>query len=358
MNKLVNRQDFLQALESVSPGLSAREVLEQSNAFVFRGGMVFSFNDEIGCRRPSGLPDEVEGAVPSKPLLEVLSKLDETEVRVKVGGGEMLIIGERRRAGIRIDPNILLPLDAIEEEGEWKELPGDFAEAVKIVCTCAGRDADNFSLTCVHIHPKWLEACDDTQLCRWRTRTAVAEPTLVRSVALRQVANLGVTHFSETESWLHFKNDTGLVLSVRRYLGGPEEFPDLREAVRSEGTVAVLPKGLVDAADKANIFSGEMGDNNRVLVELTPGRLKIEGRGVTGWYRETKAVKWEGEGVTFLISPQLLGDLVKRHTEIKVGEGKLIVNGGGPYTYVAAMGKPQVAEEGGDEEGGGEQNEE
>ncbi len=342
MSKL-NREEFLHVLESVSPGLSPREVLEQSNCFIFQKGQVFSFNDEVACRRPTGLPEEITGAVPSKPLLEILAKLKEDEIEVLASDGEMIVTGERRSAGIRMEAEILLPLDAIEPPKSWKTLPGDFAEAIKIVSHCAGKDADNFSLTCVHVHPNWLEACDDTQLCRWGMQTLVNAPTLVRSTALRHVSNFGMVQYSETDAWLHFRNESNLVLSVRRYLGGADEFPDLGKAIRGEGTKVQLPKGLVEAAERANVFSSEGGDNNRVMIELRPGKLKIEGRGVSGWYREAKRIKWAEDSVSFLIAPSLLSDLVKRHTEVSIGKGKLIVNGG-PYVYVAALGKPEAEE--------------
>ena len=46
---LIDRAKLLAALELVSPGLSPREILEQSSCVVFRGGRIATFNDEVAC---------------------------------------------------------------------------------------------------------------------------------------------------------------------------------------------------------------------------------------------------------------------------------------------------------------------
>ena len=46
----VSREKLMQALEAVSPGLANRELIEQSSCFVFKSGMVMTFNDEVAGR--------------------------------------------------------------------------------------------------------------------------------------------------------------------------------------------------------------------------------------------------------------------------------------------------------------------
>ena len=63
MSKTINRELFLEQLESVQPGLSTREIIEQSSCYVFRGGEVITFNDEIACSQKCDIG--IEGAVRS-----------------------------------------------------------------------------------------------------------------------------------------------------------------------------------------------------------------------------------------------------------------------------------------------------
>lgn len=341
----VNREKFLHTLESVQPGLSPREIIEQSSCFVFKGGEVFSYNDEVACRCNTDLPEEVEGSVQADPLLNILRKLPEDEIEIEVGETEFLVKGKKRQAGIRMEKEILLPVGSVERPKKWSPLHEHFAEAVGIVQQCAGKDESQFSLTCVHIHPEWVEACDNFQLCRWEMATGLKKSTLVRQSAIKHITSLGVTEFSETSNWLHFRTGS-LVFSCRRYV---EDFPDLAGILEvGEAIKTSLPKGLADAADKAAVFSAENTDNNQIFLSLSQGRLKVRGEGVSGWYWETKRMNYDGPPLEFYISPELLIDLLKRHTDCLLSTERLKVDTGS-YTYVSCLGavrdKEQESEE-------------
>lgn len=333
----INREKFLQALESVRPGLSQKDIVEQSSCFIFRDGEVMSFNDEVACRMVSGLATDFTGAIPAAPLLAILEKLLEEELQIDIMESELVLTGKGRRSGITMEQEVTLPVEHVEKPGEWLPLHKDFCEAIGVVVLCASKDESRFGLTCVQIHPKWVEACDDQQLCRWRMKTGLANPTLVRSSSIKFITSLGMTEFSETEGWMHFRNDQGLVLSCRRYM---EDYPDLGEILKVSGVQTALPKGLVEAADKAQVFSAENTENNLVLIDLLPGKLRIKGQGVLGWYKEAKKISYTGHPMSFMISPQLLMDLVKRHSTCELCGDKLKVDGGS-YIFVCCLDTPQ-----------------
>lgn len=318
----VNREKLLHCLDSVRPGLSPREILEQSKSFVFQGGFVRTFNDETACKAPSPLGKKISGAVPADKLLEVLGRLPDDELDVEVKDGELIVAGKRRKAGLRMDAEILLPLDAVEEPDEkgWSPLPADFAEAVATVGRCAGTDETELARVCVHIHPKWLEASDNYQVCRWRLKTGLEEPVLVRQAAVKDVAKLGVTELARTESWLHFRNPEGFILSVRRYAG---DYPDFAKILHVDGTKVALPKGLGEAAKNAGLFSKENTDGDSVLIDLKPGKLRVKGQGISGWYEERSKIAYDGPSLSFLAPPELLADVVSRHNEVIVSETRL-----------------------------------
>lgn len=332
----VNREQFLASLELVQAGLSPREIIEQSNCLLFRGGKVHSFNDEISCRAPSPLPENFTGAVPAVKLLELLRRLTEEEIEIRPGMGELVLVGKRRKAGIRYEATVADHFKVVEKPKEWTVLPAEFLEAVALVGSCASRDASRFEATCVHLHPKWVEASDNIQLCRWPLRTGLKEPTLVRQSALKHMATLNVAEFCVTDSWLHFRNAHGLVISCRRYL---DEYPDLTSLLKVDGTPTILPKGLVDACDKARLFSTENVDMDVVQLELSAGKLRLRGEGVSGWYSEVKKLNYNGVGMSFYIPPQVLIDLVKRHNECVISEDHLKVDGG-KYIYLTCLVRP------------------
>lgn len=335
----IKREELLQQLEAVQPALSTKgDTIEQSSSLVFKGNYVWAYNDTLCARQRCNIG--VQGAVQAKQLLDLLRKLTEDELEIEQGEGELRINGKRRSAGVRMEADILLPLEQVEtpDKNSWKDLHPDFGDAVSIVQECAAKDDARQDLVCVHIHPNWVEACDNTQMARYRLKTGVAEPFLVKQECLKHVVGFGMTKFAETTGWVHFKNPTGLMLSARRYV---ETYPDLTKFLDIKGTPAILPKGLQEAVAKAEIFSADNADSNRVFVELRPGKLRIKGEGVTGWYKEYKKLqRYDGQkAFGFCISPKLLVELVKRHNECELTADQLKVNGG-KFVYCCCLEAP------------------
>ena len=338
----VNRKELLASLEAVAPGLVKRGVLEQSTSFAFRGGRVATFDDEVACVGDTPL-DDVVGAVPAEPLLGLLRKLTEDELDVSVDGGELVVKGKRRRAAVRMEAEVSLPVDDVEEPGEWRRLPDGFGAVVSMAAGCAGRDESKFVLTCIHLHPERIEACDNFQLICCPIDTGVGGSTLVRCRSLKSIVGAGMTELSETERWIHFRDGKGLTLSCRRH-ADEYKFPDVSGILDVSGVRMKLPEGLADAVVKARVFSASVAaDGEQVTVELRPGRMRLEGRGSSGWYRELLEVEYDGEPLSFAVAPELLLELGKRATECEVTEGRLKIETE-RFVYIACTSKVKEGE--------------
>lgn len=334
----INRVDLLAKLEAIQGGLSSRDMIEQSSCYIFKDGKIVTYNDEVACVAAIDLG--IEGAVLAAPLLSILKKLTEEFVTVSEGKeGELIIKGKSRKLGVRMQKEILLPFDTVETPKNWSKLPDEFCEAVSIVGACASTDASTFILTCINITSRHIEACDNTQLSRYPIQVPVIDgPILVRRDSLKYITGLGVNKICQTDEWLHFKSASGLVLSARFVR---DKFPPLSKILKSETPKQLtLPKGLREAADRADVFSSENADTNSITVKLTDGRVTIEGNGSAGWYRETKKVKYSGKSIAFTIDPKLLMEIVSKHNHCWIGDGLLRVKGGG-FEYVTCLGEPR-----------------
>lgn len=322
----VNRELFLRVLESVSPGLAAKELLEQSSCFAFQNGEVFTFNDEICCRRklPSGLV--LTGAVKAAPLVALLSKLSEDELEITQTDKEILLKGTGRRSGIPMEAEVKLPVDGVDRPTEWSPINADFAQAVSVVHDCASTEQSQFDLTCIHLHPDFMEACDKFQIARFPLKTGLSKEVLVRAASLQRMIGGEMDSICETGNWLHFQNPHGLIFSVRRFM---EVYPDLSGYLNSEGTKMVaFPGGLEEIVQKAEIFSSQNAGGNHIIVQMQKNMIRVEGRGAAGWFQEQREIVWPHEPIKFLISPKLLVEVSKRAKECGVSPRKLCINGG------------------------------
>lgn len=339
----VSREDLLKSLEGVEPGLSKKAIVEQSDCFVLGGGRVTCFNDEVYTTGPCPLNGDVAGAVPAQKFLEILRKLTQEELEVEAGDGKIIFKGKgRERFTVRVESEVALPVDEVEKPEKYAPLHPDFCEAVAAVGQCASRDQSQFQLTCINLHPKWVEAMDDMQLARWRLDTGLAKPVLVRQSSARHLRHLGMTEFAEGQGWLHFRTKkNGLRLSCRHYT---DEFPDLNQILsklKGTGTAAQLPPGLAEAADKASVFSSENPDANLVRIILRPGRVRIKGEGLSGEYMRPLKCRYDGPDAEFLMPPLILQEICKKHPEVTIGEGKVWAKAG-KLMYLACTVVPEA----------------
>jgi len=337
----INREKLLDQLEMVRPGLSPREFIEQSSCFVFKDGMVMTFNDEIACRIETDL--KIEGAIQANNLISILEKIDDPELDVALNDdGQLEFKAKRKRFGIVMDAEIFLPIDSVEKPTKGHELSKEFTEAIGLVQHCISTDESKFVLTCIHITPDYIEACDNLQIMRVKVDTGVKESILVRGKSLAQIVNLGMDKMSVTKSWIHFQNHTGMVFSTRIFTDDYEELDDLMEV--EKGSDIVIPKGLKEAAERASVFATDRVGDAQVGVKIRDGRVRLRGEGVTGFYEEVKRVAYDGPPIEFVIAPELLCHISSNYSDAKINESKLKA-GGGQWTYVTVLGAPSKKEE-------------
>lgn len=336
----VEREKLLSQLQSVTPGISAKGILEQSGSIVFSNGNVLTFNDEVSCSSPCDLKD-VEGAIVAGTLVDILSKMREKELVFVQKDGQLKARGNRRRFTIAMEKQIKLPVDEVEKPTEWNALPNEFCEAIKVVSSCTGKDASKFLTLCVHMHPEHIEATDNVQIARYplRLEGCLEKGILIRAASLKFVTEADVTEFCETKSWAHFRNPNGLVISVRL---ARKKYKELDAFFKIEGGKRIeLPKGLGEAVERAEVFTNDNADVGPVLIGLKPGAMHIKGVGASGEYEEFKDIKYKGPRLRFTMSPKILVDLANRDSSrTYITESRLKIDSGS-YLYITVLGRSE-----------------
>jgi len=329
----IKREQLLKELNSVVPGLSERELVEQSSCFVFKNGKVYTFNDEIACWARSSL--DITGAVSAKKLISLLQSMPEEYLNITTSKtGKLIIKGQHKQATYALESKIALPIDSIKKPKTWKSLPPDFLEGLSLVADCAGRDESNFVLTCIHIAPNKLEASDNDRIAKFSTKTDVHKSMLIRKDTVKHLVVAGVTKFGETKDWVHFRDRGGPIICCRRYT---ESFPNSDKAFQISGKKMNLPKGLEEASRRAAIFSADNPEDSDIFVTLSTNRALIRGTGTGAEFQEIKKVVYKGKSLTFLISPTQLIALTRKHNSCIVSQEKLKAQSG-QFEFVAALG--------------------
>jgi hypothetical protein len=327
------RETLLNTLTRVDAGLSTRDVVEQASCFVFKDGRVYTFNDELACSCETTL--KITAALQAEPFKNILSKMKEGVLTIIDTQKELIIKGKgSRKTGLTKEQEIHMPLDNLEIPKKWKEVPAGFAEAVEAVQDCVDRDEAGFPLTCIHISPEFMEAFDNYHYARYHLKMNIKRDFLVRPQSVKVIITHGMTEYSEGKEWLHFRNSDGLMISCRRW---KDEYPDYSNIANQKGKEIVLPTGLIDASDRAQVFSEGNKDKGQILISLKPGMVSLKGEGTFGWYTERKKIPYKGEAFDFMLQPETLIRLLKRQTRCQINQKVLKIEANGDDDKPSSM---------------------
>jgi len=342
-----NRKEVEALFGRVAVGLSRKELLEQSNCFIFQGGRVSTFNDEIMAEADS--PFDIEGAVPAELLLKLLSKFPDEVLAVTSDSTELKIKGKRKKAGVAFSADIHLPISEVPTASEWHELGEEIPPMLRRAAMTCGNDETQYQTTCVHVTENMIEACDNYRLFRATMPTGFPSEILIPGPIVGAICRFTLTEVSVGEGWCFFKTKEGVDLSVRcsheSYKLKTDDVLNVQGGERLS-----LPVDLPSILERAEIMV-ETGYDATVLVNIEEGRMSVKSRKDGGWYQESKKVKYKGPGIAFEVHPKFLAEILDFTRRVVVADGRMKLSKA-PIEFVVGLAK------GGDEEMVEEESEE
>jgi len=315
----VKISQVLAELKLVMPGLSVKELIEQSGSFIYQDGMVSTFNDEIAVRHPSCL--DFTGAVKSTEFQKLLSKTRTQEADITVNGNMLEIKAGKAKAAIVMEADINLPIGEVTSPSQWKKMSKELLEGIRLCQFSVGTDLAKPVLTCIHISGDYVQSSDNFRLTRYKMKkTKIKGSILLPSQAAKYLKEYNPTHYAVTEGWMHFKTEHDVIFSCRTFEG---DFPVPSSMYDVKGTTVELPDGLKETMDLAGIFSANDATAPYVNVKLTKGRMKISSENDSGWYTESVRVDYKGKDLEFGVSPEFFIQLISLTDKVIVGDSMI-----------------------------------
>jgi len=326
----VKREVVRKRLTDASIALTVKEVFEQSSCFVFNEGELVTFDGEVLTRAPSPFNDEITGAVRASDFLKMLQRFPDDEVDISTRGNELIIKGRRRRAGITLMSEILLPYDQVPRPGTMKKVNKDLQESLLQCARVCGQDETAPKTTHVHIAKDRVEATDSYRVLQYTLSTGFPGSVLLHASSVFAICkqNLVKVGVDKNEGWCHFQTDDKMIISA---IVSREKYYDkemIDEFFEVEGETVSLPKNLVEILDRASVMdtpSSSIGDwESQVTLSFSEGQLKVSSRKDGGWFRETKRIKYDGPDIVFTIHPLFLKELIKKTYRVIISKERML----------------------------------
>jgi len=304
-------EKMISEIKKLMPGIdSSNGLIAQSDCVIFRKDGTWAFNDSVAVRSEFTLG--FDGAIPAQKLMSLLNRFKgKEEVVTEIKGNEYHLSRQDyrkdgRKAGIRkgsikFQPEHNFMKYDIAMPTRWRPLPEDFCDAVLATSKVTGREEHKFTLTCIHITPDFVEACDNTQLIRWKTQTGFRTDVLIPNRVAMSIMKHKVVEAGLTKGWVHFRDKDGITYSARTH---DDKYPDMDPFYDVKGDRITFPEKLSNLAQEVSSISSG-GRDADVLMKLSEDTLVMESHSLEMSLSDTLPINYKGEPISFYIHPQI-----------------------------------------------------
>lgn len=322
----IDRKQFIQSLSKVKPGVASKDIIEQSDHFVFEEGKIWSYNDEISVSQ--GFNHPIKGSIKAQEFYNLLLKIPHDEIEIEQKKSNLYLTAENFEAMINI-ADTSLEADIVNPPGinskKWNDLPENFTEAVSFCQFSASSNMIKPELTCI-----WITnddegegvaiACDSYRGTMFYLESSVKDPFLLPASVAKHMPVYNPTKYIVDENWIHFINKEKTTFSCRVLAADYDE--RAWEFFNVDGEEVELPEGFDSVIKRAETIIVEEFDQDRSIdIKLTDGQIECKGQSsVLGYVKEKQEIDYSGDEVNIQVHPALLADILKHSSKLLLGE--------------------------------------
>lgn len=317
----VERTALLAKLTKVRCASQSRETIEQSNCIIFTDDTLIAFNGEIYAQTAfKGIGENF--AVLADDLVALLSKIPDDQVDISLKGEQLIVKGKRKRAGLTIQQEILLPYDEVPAPDKFSKAKGDLLTHIKMAAQVCDANANNFRTSHIYIAPDRVQATDRFRFLNIQTDTGLEE-TLLPADTVGLLGNIDITHTSVNDGWLFLKSGKEDLYALCCAQGSYFEQSDLEGILALEdGHEITLSPDIQTALTRASVMA-EAGSNRDAKITLADNSIIIRTQKTSGWYEEKQKVKYAGDELKVTVSVALFSDILSKTNVATINDEKI-----------------------------------
>jgi len=318
----INRQELVEALVKVKPGLANKEIIEFTTHFVFNETTIQTYNDQISILQM--MKTGLQGAVKANEFFALISKLPDEELDIQMEEDKFIIKGKRSKAHINITQEHKLPL-FFDDIQTWLPLSDDFSNAVKFCLFSVSKDMTRPELTNLRIIKNKILSTDKFRITKRIMNQSIKKEFFLPGNAATHLINYSPIKYSLQKEWLHFINEEKTIFSTRIM---DVEYPDIESFLKVEGEKVKFPVSLAESIDRAEILAKTEFEQDLIIsLTLKKSTLICKGQGPLGFIEEEHRIRYTGEEIKLFIHPVFLREILNRLKEVTIGEMSLLFEG-------------------------------
>jgi len=253
----IDRNDLMEVLNWLKPGIASKEFLEQSNHYILNKEEILSYNGDISVACPFDIG--VECTVDASLFYKLLNRMDKDTVDISLDKTTLVVECGNVKAEL---PTVIASeifayinkLGVEQNDLEWHDVPEDFLEAIRLCAFSASTDKTLGTLTCLWVEGEDVLSTDKYRASWYKMKSAVTKNFYVEAMLISELLKFAKpVEYCLSDSWIHFALETGVMFSARlvtpdKLLPVRDKFNEFKHDVRIE-----LPAALTEAVGTVSI---------------------------------------------------------------------------------------------------------
>ena len=319
----INKDELLNILMLLKPGLANKAIVEETTHFIFTGDDIVTYNDSIAISHL--FPCDFKFTIMADEFIKILNvvKTEQCEMLLKDSN---LIIKEKDMKAKLITGSIdaikdYLDLIDFGKKRKWNKLPKDFLDAVKLSIFSASKGNSLPIFSYLNIYDNKIIACDEIRISIYEMESKIKMPFLLSASSATYLLNFEVVEYCVENNWVYFitKDDT---IFCSRVLN--EEYPDMLKNFDFKNKIIELPKEIIDSVSAAEILAdGEFDVDKKIEIKIENGKLFCKGSREIGEIEVECNIDSKYK-LEFIINPIFFKEILVKTNKMKIGEGKVL----------------------------------
>ncbi len=327
------KQDLINILTIVRPGLAKKGIVEESNNFIFSGKNILTYNDKICIAYP--FETDFQCSVPANEFYRIVSGIDKEELELTLKNNKLSIKAQKTKAELSAGTgeNILTMVDGLELDSvqkKMKPLPTDFIEGISLCALSSSKDQTNPVLTCLFINNNIIASTDDFRISEYLMKGKIETCMLIPAASILELTRFDVKKYAIDihGAWAYFLSDDNLLFCCRLVAG---EFPNYSTFFEGFDREEIqLPENIKQAISSSAVLTeGEMDVEKEISVEIKSGKIRCKGQNQIGWIEiENDIVFNTDRDINFSINPFFFEKILSHTNSMFIGENKALFKSG------------------------------
>ena len=259
-------EELLKGIKHVMPGVDQTQGnSEGADLITFEDQWIRSYDGRLSISYP--IVTGLDCSVPGKPLYDLLTKLGSGNVRMMMDDDGFHLKGANKKLTLRVVERDLE--HGIFDLGRvaFSPLPKDFADGVGLCAFSVATDLTLGALTGMYIDGGMILSSDNFRISRYEMEGEVRGPVILPNECVGYVMGMeGISQVAvDVPSWIHFKNEEGVVLSSR-LVQGEYRVDGILKILGVERTGSyTFPDGVAEAVARAKVMGHDEGSDAPVI---------------------------------------------------------------------------------------------